>query len=369
MISARWGRHDCIMRILCFIDNLGAGGAQRQLVGLAKLLARRNYDIIVAYYQDNLFFEKELTDHGIGSFLIPLSNNKIKNFFKIFNYIKSIRPQVLISYLETPSMLVCAFRLLGLRYKLIVSERNTNVKYTFRDRIRFQLFRVANYVVPNSYSQQQFLEKRCPFLRSKIVTITNFCSFLDYTVERKQKRDVPEIVIAASIWASKNTVGFIEAVNILKNKGAKFHVSWYGIYEDSPYLKRCVELINSLRLENTICLLDKTKNIKEVYEKADFFCLPSFYEGTPNVICEAICMSLPVICSDVCDNSFFVHEGENGLLFNPNSPEDIADKLWRAISIDDIAYYAYCKNSRIIAEKLLSEDKFVEKYIRLIAHE
>lgn len=357
------------MKVLCFIDNLGAGGAQRQLVGLAKMLACRNYDITVAYYQDNTFFEKELTDNGIETYLIPTTNNKVNNFFRIFKYIKRINPQVVISYLETPSMLVCAYRLLGLKYKLIVSERNTNVKYSFRDRIRFTLFRVADYVVPNSYSQQHFMESRCPYLDTKIVTITNFCSFLNYKVERKHKRDVPEIVIAASIWASKNTIGFIEAVRILKDKGSEFHVSWYGIYEDSPYLKQCVDIIKSLGLEDTICLFEKTKNIKEVYEKADYFCLPSFFEGTPNVICEAICMSLPVICSDVCDNSIFVHEGENGFLFNPNNPEDIADKIWKSINIDDTTYYAYCKNSRIIAEKLLSEEKFVDKYIRLIAHE
>ena len=355
------------MKILCLIDNLGAGGAQRQLVGLARMLVSRNYDVIVTYYQDNTFFKKELIDNGIEALLIPLSNNKVKNFFIIYNYINKIDPQVVISYLETPSMLVCAFRLLGLKYKLIVSERNTNVKYSFCDRIRFLLFRVADYIVPNSLSQQHFLEDRCPHLRSKIVTITNFCSFLDYKAERKQKRDVPEIAIVASIWASKNTIGFIEAVKILKSKGVQFHVKWYGIYEYSPYVKECVELINTLGLEDTISLLEKTKNIKDVYEKADFFCLPSFFEGTPNVICEAICMSLPVICSNVCDNSIYVHEGENGFLFNPNNPEDIADKLMKIISIDDATYYAYCNNSRMIAEKLLSEDKFVDKYIRLIA--
>lgn len=354
------------MKILCFIDNLGAGGAQRQLVGLAKMLVCRNYDITVAYYQDNPFFEKELTDNGIDTYLIPTTNNKVSNFYGIFKYIKIINPQVVISYLETPSMLVCAFRLLGLKYKLIVSERNTNIKYTFRDKIRFQLFKVANYVVPNSYSQQHFLEKQCPNLKSKIVTITNFCSFLDYIVDRKHKRDVPEIAIAASIWASKNTIGFIKAVKVLKNRGAKFHVSWYGIYEDSPYLKQCVELIKESDLEDTISLLGKTKSIKDVYEKADFFCLPSFFEGTPNVICEAICMSLPVICSDVCDNSIYVHQNENGFLFNPNDVSDIALCLEKALLMNDVEYESYSMKSREIAESLLSEETFINKYIDII---
>ena len=118
-------------------------------------------------------------------------------------------------------------------------------------------------------------------------------------VDRK-RRDVPEIVVAASIWGSKNTIGFIETVRILAEKGYKFHVSWYGKTENNIcYFNKCVKKIEGWHLHNFIELKEKTKRIKQVYQDADYFCLPSFYEGTPNVICEAISTGLPVICSNV----------------------------------------------------------------------
>ena len=44
------------MKVLCLIDGLGSGGAQRQLVGLASLLKKEGYDVLVVYYHGDHFF-------------------------------------------------------------------------------------------------------------------------------------------------------------------------------------------------------------------------------------------------------------------------------------------------------------------------
>ena len=72
-----------------------------------------------------------------------------------------------------------------------------------------------------------------------------------------------------------------------------------------------------------------------LYQKVDLFCLPSIIEGFPNVICEAMASGLPVICSNVCDNPFIVKSQENGFLFKPEDPTDIADNLIKAISLSE----------------------------------
>lgn len=354
------------MKILLFIDNLGAGGAQRQLVGLARMLANRGYNVSVAYYQPDVFFERDLTACGVEAFQIGQTSCKISSFISIYKFFKKTKPVVVISYLESPSMITCALRMIGLRFKLIVSERNTNVKYTLRDKIRFQLFRKADYVVPNSYSQEKFLNEHGPFLKNKIRTITNFCSLLANEVKDKKKHNIVEISVVASIWPPKNTINFINALKILKDKGLIFHVSWYGKIGQTPYLQECECLITEYELSDYISLLDKTKDIAEVYRNSDYFCLPSFYEGTPNVICEAICMSLPVICSDVCDNPIYVHQGENGFLFNPNDEKDIASKLECALALSQDDYSNFSNMSRKIAEQYLSESMFISKYESLI---
>lgn len=354
------------MKILCFIDNLGAGGAQRQLVGLAKMLTEHHYDVLVAYYQNDFFFKSYLDESKVQNALISSSSSKVLLLYNIYKFFKSYKPDLVISYLESPSIIACVLRLFGLKYKLVVSERNTNVHYQKRDNLRFQLFRIADYVVPNSYAQENFIKKHFAFLTPKVKTITNFCSFLDYKIEQKKRRNVPEIVVVASIWPPKNTLGFIKSVGILKERGMKFHISWYGKTGETSYYHQCIEILNSLGLSEVIDLLDKTKDIANIYREADYFCLPSFYEGTPNVICEAICMSLPVICSDVCDNGIYVHQGENGYLFDPNDEIDIANQLEKALSINHQKYCEFSAKSRIIAEQYLSESLFLEQYNRLI---
>ena len=254
------------------------------------------------------------------------------------------------------------------KFRLIVSERNTTQHTEKNEKIRFNLFRIADYVVPNAYAQEKYIKEVFPFLANKMVTIHNFVDLNHFVpLTEKVHHEVPEIVVVASIWESKNTLGFLDAVSELKKQGIKFHISWYGkVASHIDYFSQCQKRIIELAINDYIELKEKTQYIREKYQEADFFCLPSFYEGTPNVICEAMACGLPIACSDVCDNSIYVREGENGFLFNPHSREDIVDALKKLLSLRGEDYKSYCFNSRKRAESLLSEDKFVKSYVKLI---
>ena len=174
-------------------------------------------------------------------------------------------------------------------------------------------------------------------------------------------------MIAASIWPSKNTLGFIDAVAALRARRHKFHISWYGLnVKNKEYCDQCQEKIERLGVGDYIELKGKTNHIKECYWNADFLCLPSFYEGTPNVICEAMACGLPVACSDVCDNSRYVIEGENGFLFNPLDKDSIVLSVEKLFAMNNAEYALFCQRSREMAEQKFSEDIFIESYLSLI---
>lgn len=282
-------------------------------------------------------------------------------------FLKKERPDWVVSYQETPSLLACIAKVTGCKFRLIVSERNTTQAVGMNERVRFFLYRWADAIVPNSYAQENYLTSHYPWMQKKLKTITNFVD-LDYFsfIERK-KRKVPEIVIAATIWSSKNTLGFIEAVKKLVDRNSRFHVSWYGKSNiDMDYYNESLQKIQEYGIQDYIELKDKTKQIKNVYHNADLFCLPSFYEGTPNVICEAISTGLPVACSDVCDNYIYVKPGCNGVLFDPNNPNDMANKISQLLYISSLEFEKYQKNSRQIALGKLSKDVFVDAYVKII---
>lgn len=357
-------------KILLFTDSLGAGGAQRQLVGLAIFLKEKGYDVKVSTYHNIDFYKSILDEKHVANELIPEADNGKRRIWAVRNYFKKECPDCVIAYQETPSLVACVAKLLGSKFRLIVSERNTTQRVGINERIRFFLYHWSDAIVPNSYAQSEFLISHYPWMKSKLTTITNFVDLKRFDFSAKEKCQVPLIMVVASIWPPKNTLGLIQAVKLLKDKGNKFYVEWYGISEAySEYLAKCKGLIVQLGVEDYIKLLPKSKQIQEKYKACDFFCLPSFYEGTPNVICEAMSCGRPVICSSVCDNPVYVAEDENGFLFDPRKTETIADAIERALKMTNCEYANFCENSRKKAESLLSENTFVDKYIKIIERE
>lgn len=354
-------------KILCLIDSLGPGGAQRQLVGLASFLKERSYDVMVVAYHDNRFYVDQLLSNGVPYVYLKKAKRPYLRIWHIGRYIRKVKPDVVISYLETPSICACVARFFNHRFKLLVSERNTSQHTGRNEKIRFHLFRLSDYVVPNAYSQEDYIKTTFPKLTEKTITIPNFVDLVHFTPNYKQRRNRPEIMVAATIWASKNTLGFVDAVARLKESDCSFHISWYGrdkLHQD--YFNACQAKIDQYGIGDFIELKEKTTQIKSCYQVADYFCLPSFYEGTPNVICEAMACGLPIACSDVCDNSKYVIEGENGFLFNPHDEVSVFHALMRLLSLTDGEYEGFCTKSRKIAEEKLSKENFVQSYIKLI---
>jgi glycosyltransferase involved in cell wall biosynthesis len=64
---------------------------------------------------------------------------------------------------------------------------------------------------------------------------------------------------------------------------------------------------------------------------ADVFCLPSYSEGCPNVVLEALACGRPVVASDVGGIPELVNE-QNGILVPPRNWERLADALEQALA-------------------------------------
>lgn len=355
------------MKINLFIDCLGAGGAQRQLVGLAIMLKEKGNDVKVCTYHEIDFYKSCLDENHVPNVIIPNASSTKRRILAVRNFFKKESPDWVIAYQETPSLVACAAKLLGCNYKLIVSERNTTQHVGMNERVRFFLYRLADAIVPNSYSQENYLKQHYPWMSNKLQTITNFVDLDRFEFVPRQRGVIPHVVVAATIWPPKNTIGLIKAAKSLRDKGNKFLIEWFGLSDNNiDYQEKCFKLIEEYNLQDFVKLLPKTKQIQDKYKDCDFFCLPSLYEGTPNVICEAIASGRPVLCSSVCDNPYYVYEGKNGFLFNPKSPESIVDAFLKAFRMTEQDYYSFCLYSRHIAENQLPEDLFLNKYLQII---
>ena len=354
-------------KIICLIESLGSGGAERQLTGLAVMLKQQGYDVEVWYYAPNHFYRSNLENEGVTYRFIGSANDKKKRIGIIRKELLNARPDTVITYLDTPCIIGCITKLTGGKFNLIVSERNTTQQITLRERIKFALYRFADYIVPNSHTQTEFIKTHFPHLSEKLHCITNCVDVNKFSVKfQEPSTSNIKILSVGRLMHQKNILMYIEAVNELIKAGyTDIEFIWVGQSLGDQYYKDCVHKIQSYNLGKYFTFKAPNPNIVEEFHKADYFCLPSLYEGFPNVICEAMSCGLPIVCSNICDNPFIVTP-ENGFLFNPKDSKDIVNNLIAAIEIDKSTYLNMSKTSRRVAVELFSQSKFINSYLEII---
>lgn len=315
-------------KVICLIESLGSGGAERQLTYLASQIKERGCNVEVWTYYPNDFYAPILEENGVTWKYVADAQPPHKRIWVLKKELKKANPDVVIAYLDTCTTVLSIIKLLGSKFKLIVSERNTTQKLSVRERLKFFFYRWADAIVPNSYTQTVFIRKRYPNLSSKLHTITNFIDTDKFCPPKvKIKRDKVRILTVARIVPQKNVLRLLEVVKRLKEEGYQFRYDWFGTVTDKIYYQKCLDLIQAYNIADVFEFHKPSKNIVKEYQTSDVFCLPSLYEGFPNVICEAMSCGLPILCSNVCDNPMIVEEGVNGILFDPELISDMFEKF------------------------------------------
>ncbi len=355
-------------RILCLIESIGSGGAERQLTGLATMLRRQGYEVELWYYVKNEFYLPFLQENGVVGRYLPDAASAKMRFFALRKHIMAYHPDTVISYSTSPSMITCLLKLLGAKFNLIVSERNTTQQLDLRERLKFLLYRWSGHIVPNSQSQATFIGEHFPNLSRKVNVITNFVDTEKFSPAKEAlpEHEVTEMVCVGRLTPQKNLPRFIGAIGKVVGDGYRIRVDWYGQSFDSGYREECDKAIVNHHLEDVFVFNAPSPNIQDEYRRADLFCLPSLYEGFPNVLCEAMSCGKPVLCSRVCDNPHIVSEGENGYMFDPLDVGEMASTIEHYLDLDRGKREKMGVRSRELALEMFSEQIFIQKYISII---
>ncbi len=355
-------------KVLCLIDGLGKGGAERQMIGLVSNLKKRGIDVDLVIYSDKLFYSEQIKQYNIRINKIEGLSTKFKKLLIIRSYIIKNKYDTVIAYKTGPTIIGCLLKMFKMKFKLIVSERNTSQRLSLKEKVKFWMFRYSDYIVSNSISQAEFIKRHYPKLYSKTSVITNFTDISTFIPKLKSENNPLTIVTTARIARQKNVLGYLEIVKKVKEKGIPVNFVWYGDAGDNneEYSILCHERIDHLGINNIFKFKPSSREIQKEYIKYDIFCLPSLYEGYPNVVCEAMSCGLPILCSRVCDNPYLVKEGVNGFLFDPHNINEAIDKIIKMVNMSPEERIEMGSRNRMVAESKFSEEEFVEKYLKLI---
>jgi glycosyltransferase involved in cell wall biosynthesis len=113
----------------------------------------------------------------------------------------------------------------------------------------------------------------------------------------------------------------------------------------------------------------EAKTIKELMSNATAFILPSYYEGLPMSILEAMAASVPVIASNVGGIPDIIKDGENGMLIEPGDIKAMAEKIQRIVENREERIEISQKAKEMIMTNYSQQiviDKLIEIYTRVL---
>lgn len=359
------------MNITCFIASLTLGGAERQLIILASMLSERGHNITIVTYSD--VKDHYIVPSKINRVILGKGQSRVQKYWSVLEYFRHCNDDCIISYMQNCNVQVCVSMMLRGRPRptIICGERNlTYWKPDIYERLLFNwLYRYADFIVPNSYSQAKYMNTKCPKWGGKVRTILNYTDVHGADTTYCKKNSVFRIAVFGRYDYQKNCLLFAKALaNTKRQVNNRFIVDWYGDKCGSVCYSELVELVNKLGINDVFSLNDSVPEPMTIMHKYNAICLPSLFEGFSNSIAEAICCGKPMIVSDVSDNSIMVQNGVNGFLFDPLDINSISSAILQLIACSEDRLTEMSYQSRRIAEELFDSEKFINQYLGLIEH-
>lgn len=244
-------------------------------------------------------------------------------------------------------------RIIGIKHMLI----NTNIKCLL-NKLAFKniskLITISKFHKKN-YTQSSLLK---PY-KNKIEIIYNSVNTLYFSPSEKIDDGRFHFIEIASIEKRKGQEDLIHAFDLLKKKyeNIELHLLGQGSNE-----KVCKNLVAELNLDSSVHFHGYHRNIQKFFQYKDtVFVLPSYDEGLPISILEALSCEVPVISTNIAGIPECVYENINGFLVSPGEIEQLACKMELFIlHKDNIRSMGH--NGRMIVKEKFDEANWISRW-------
>lgn len=134
------------------------------------------------------------------------------------------------------------------------------------------------------------------------------------------------LLCVGRLTPAKGQAILLEAVAQLQSQNLPVHLTLVGMGPDSDSLKAYAEKLGISGQVQFTGAVDQD-HILGYYQTADVFVLPSFAEGLPVVLMEAMAMEIPCITTAITGVPELINSGENGLLVPASDVAGLADAI------------------------------------------
>ncbi len=188
-------------------------------------------------------------------------------------------------------------------------------------------------------SKQRHIISITPYVRAMIEPYTNANIYdIDNPVDKRyfevvRSAEPGRILCVGWINERKNTLGSVEAFARIASDFEDATLVIAGEAKESEYFNRVLHSIQKHKLADRIEMLGHIDRgrLTEELARAGVLLLPSRQENAPMAIAEAMAAGVPVIASNRCGMPYMIEEGRTGFLVDPESTDQIADRLSKLI--------------------------------------
>jgi len=165
----------------------------------------------------------------------------------------------------------------------------------------------------------------------------------------------------------------LKAARILLDMGKPVHILMVGEGELKDEL---LQKIEEMKLTDNVSIHEFTKEPFYVFERCDCVAMPSFLEGLPNVLLEALAMETPCVASRIMGCPEVVVDGETGYCFDAGELNDestwdkmaqgCAEAIAKLVDLDEAGRQRFSENGKKLVFELHDKDKCFQKILDVI---
>ncbi len=315
--------------VLLMVRELGIGGTERQLVETALFLQRKGFSPHVGCFRPDGLRRQDLEAADIPILHLPvysfMSGATLKAAAQLTQYIRQHQIQVVHSF-DAPLNIFAVPVARAAGTPAVISSQRGDRDLTGKTMKRLLRVtdRLTDAVVVNCESMRRYLVEEEHVAQSKVRLCYNAVD-----ANRFQRRTVTRpplghtvIGCVSALRREKGLDTLIRAFAMLDQPGARLVIVGSGPEEANLHA-----LAAELRVEGSCHFEPATPDVVEWLSQIDIFVLPSRSEALSNSLMEAMACGCCPIASRVGGNPELVEHRQNGLLFDSDNFEELADRI------------------------------------------
>tara|TARA_B110000444_G_C18851844_1_gene606437 strand:+ start:9518 stop:10639 length:1122 start_codon:yes stop_codon:yes gene_type:complete len=342
---------------------------------LIKKLIELEYEVYVIAKVTDIDHVKKIKKLGIKFIDADITNNKLniisdfKYFFLLRRSIKNIKPNKVLAYTMKPviySGLVLNFfknieyypLLTGLGF--VYNSQNKFIivlKFFISFLLKIALKAANKVIVQNKENGQYLVSKK--IIKELSYTVVNGSGVNSDYFSFSPMPNMPlSFLMVSRIRTDKGIIEYIKAAKIIKSRYP--HVKFILVGDIDKGLNENIFItIKKLDNNKVINYLGYRKDIKNIIIKSHIFVLPSYHEGMPKSVLEAMSIGRAILTTNIAGCNQLVINGSNGFLVPPKNHILLAEKMEWLINNNNNLNNMGLMSRKIIKEKF--EQKIINK--------